>query len=65
MWPNPQESADLVTLTGEILDGKLHFLCEAIAQKSRKQFFFIESTNQDTMENSPTWRWVTEFEYQY
>ena len=27
MWPNPQESADLVTFTEEILNGKLHFLC--------------------------------------
>ena len=27
MWPNPQESADLVTFTEETLNGKLHFLC--------------------------------------
>ena len=27
MWPNPQESADLVKFTEETLDGKLHFLC--------------------------------------
>ena len=27
MWPNPQEAADLVTFTEEILDGKLHLLC--------------------------------------
>ena len=26
MWPNPQETADLVTFTKEILNGKLHFL---------------------------------------
>ena len=26
MWPNPQVTADLVTFTGEILNGKLHFL---------------------------------------
>ena len=26
MWPNPQETADLVTFTEEILKGKLHFL---------------------------------------
>ena len=26
MRPNPQETADLVTFTGEILNGKLHFL---------------------------------------
>ena len=27
MWPNPKETADLVTFTEEILNGKLHFLC--------------------------------------
>ena len=27
MWPNPQETADLVTFTKEILHGKLHFSC--------------------------------------
>ena len=27
MWPNPQGTADLVTFTEEILNGKLHFLC--------------------------------------
>ena len=27
MWPNPQETGDLVTFTQEILNGKLHFLC--------------------------------------
>ena len=27
MWPNPQKTADLVTFTEEILNGKLHFLC--------------------------------------
>ena len=25
MWPNPQETANLVTFTEEILNGKLHF----------------------------------------
>ena len=29
MWPNPQETADLVTFTEEIPNGKLHFLCSA------------------------------------
>ena len=28
MWPNPQETADLVTFTGEILNGKLHFFVQ-------------------------------------
>ena len=26
MWPNPQETAGLVTFTEEILNGKLYFL---------------------------------------
>ena len=29
MWPNPQETADLVTFTEEIINGKLYFLCNA------------------------------------
>ena len=33
MWPNQQFPADLVTLTGEIFYGKLHFLCTARYQK--------------------------------
>ena len=27
MWPNPQDTANLVTFTEEILNGKFHFLC--------------------------------------
>ena len=30
MWPNPEETADLVTFYEEILNGKLHFLCSAV-----------------------------------
>ena len=26
MWPNPQETADLVTFTEEIFNGKIHIL---------------------------------------
>ena len=29
MRPNPQKTADLVTFTEEILNGKIHFLCSA------------------------------------
>ena len=32
MWPNPQETADLVTFTEKILNGKLHFLCSVICR---------------------------------
>ena len=27
MWPNPQQTADLVTFTEAVLNGKLNFLC--------------------------------------
>ena len=27
MWPNPQDTADFVTFTEEIFNGKLRFLC--------------------------------------
>ena len=29
MWPNPQETVDLVSFTEEILNGKLHFFSSA------------------------------------
>ena len=29
MWPNPRETVALVTVTKEVLNGKLHFLCNA------------------------------------
>ena len=35
MWPDPQFPADLVTFSGEILNGKLHFLCSGVAEKLR------------------------------
>ena len=31
MWPNPQETVDLVTFTEEILNGQVHFLCSNLA----------------------------------
>ena len=34
MWPNQQDTADLVTFTEEILNGKLHFLCTDIVNQS-------------------------------
>ena len=38
MRPNPQETADLVTFTEEILNGKLYFLCGIIL--TLEQFIF-------------------------
>ena len=43
MWPNPQETADLVTFTEQILNGKLHFLC------SENLFMFNEAKIKNTM----------------
>ena len=42
MWPNPQETADLVTFTREIINGKLHFLCSENVYQIPKQTFFRE-----------------------
>ena len=33
MWPYPQETADLVTFTEEIVNRKLHFLCSDLQAK--------------------------------
>ena len=30
MWPNPPDASHLVTFTGKILNGKVHFLCSAL-----------------------------------
>ena len=41
MWPNPQETADLVTFTEDILNGKSSFLCSVTsAQKVRRHRIF-------------------------
>ena len=39
MWPNPQESADLVIFTESILNEKLHFLCSVLM--SRDTIIFL------------------------
>ena len=36
MWANPQETADLVTFTEEILDGKLYSFVQSQQTKVRK-----------------------------
>ena len=33
MWPNPQENADLVIFTEDILNGKLHILRSDLVEK--------------------------------
>ena len=44
MRPNPQETADLVTFTGEIPNGKLH-LCEVILRKGEKNIIELWGKN--------------------
>ena len=39
MWTNLQETADLVTLNEEILNGKLHFLCSEIQKIVEVKFW--------------------------
>ena len=38
MWPNPQETTDLVTLTEEIFAGKIHFV---FSELNRKQILIL------------------------
>ena len=46
MWPNPQETADLVMFTEEILNGKLHFLCSvAFGKKGHLVYDFLRTQN--------------------
>ena len=39
MWPNLQETTDLVTFTEEILNGKFNFLCSLSYKFSIKDYF--------------------------
>ena len=36
MWPNSQETADLVAFAEELLNEKLHFLCSVVSQQCYK-----------------------------
>ena len=47
MWPNPQETADLVTFTEEILNGKLYFLCSAGETDRRIKKRIIDHNKRD------------------
>ena len=41
MWPNPHFPADLVIITEEILNGKLHFLCSVSCRNRPLEFCTI------------------------
>ena len=44
MSANPQDTADLVTFTEEILNGKLHFLCSVRAELT--EFFQAQTSDE-------------------
>ena len=46
MWPNPQETTDLVTFTEEILNGKL-FLCSVIYGSNINENCFSDRSSAD------------------
>ena len=53
MRPNPQESADLVTFTEEILNGKLHFLCSVeynTVTSKNCVFIFVEDLTDECID---------------
>ena len=45
MSPTPQETANFVTFTGEILNGKLRYLCSVINIGYRNEFGTQKSQN--------------------
>ena len=45
MWPNPQETADLITLTEKILNGKLYSLCSVGFAETLRQAQLIRCTH--------------------
>ena len=52
MWPNPQETADLVTFTEEILNSKFHLLCSDTLEQKLK----ILKLNATLSERSTFWK---------
>ena len=61
MWPNPEETADLVTVTEEILNGKFHFLCSEVITTYyisgtqpwtfQRRWGFLQSDSRDNTKN--------------
>ena len=42
MWPNPQETADLVTFIAKIVNGELHFLCSVCCRNAMSGWIILE-----------------------
>ena len=59
MWPNPQfPAADFVTFTEEILNGKLHFLCNVelyMIQGTRRGISRLPANIKDGDFNNKPW----------
>ena len=42
MWPNPQETVDLLTFTEEILNERLHILCSEKRNQYLRNFLIYQ-----------------------
>ena len=63
MWPNPKKTAELVTFTEEILNGKLHFLSSEIIFEKIEEFI-PKNKHQNKTKNiisDPTFKYVLEY----
>ena len=45
MWPNPHETADFVTFTKEILNGKPHLLCSNFTVADTQEIMYLKKIN--------------------
>ena len=68
MWPNLQKTAELVTFTEEIFNGKLHFLCsdsarliamemQLLVERYVIQCFFVLFYSIRSKTKTGRWRW--------
>ena len=64
MWPNPQESENLVIFTGEIFKVKLHFLCRVkMPWNAREEYGHAKYQRADQRIYEPKWISLSFFEY--
>ena len=54
MWPNPQQTADLVTFTEEIFHEKFHFLCSVPLYNKTQWSYFSEDTETRNVTSYPS-----------
>ena len=59
MWTNPQETADLVTFTKEILNGQLYFLYSVQIEKlSGNVIVKLQEGSVSAADRCPTWWFI-------